>query len=306
MTMPNTIDQAKEDEAIAQFLKSVEGLADKDSNDLPGNLRAMLYGDDGTGKTIAGLGLLNFIVPAHQRIILIDTAQNALSINNHPGLKRSLADGKPRLVRLPYKGEAWLHAFAATVKRRIPPFDNIGGVQFDEFSTMADNMMGVILKVAEDKNPDRPKDDATWPEYKMLARKMKNVIQLFGGLEGVHCTFIAHERTLDKDGYGRPVTKPNFTPSVAPEIRKPMHIITRVSVDENGRRTFQVRPDPLHLAKCKVGKITTKEVEFKELAEKTKGWLEGEIPTEEKETIVPTVVPVTDEETMAEWNDDDV
>jgi hypothetical protein len=55
-----------------------------------------------------------------------------------------------------------------------------------------------------------------------------------------------------------------------------------------------------------VGKITTKEVEFKELAEKTKGWLEGEIPTEEKETIVPTVVQVTDEETMTEWNDDDV
>ena len=306
MTMPDTMDQVAEDESIRMFLASVEGLATKTTPDLPGNLRAMFYGDDGTGKTIAGLGLLNYIVPADQRIVIIDTGQNALSINNHPKLKSLLPDGSPRFVRLPYQGEAWTHSFAATVRRKMAPYDNVGGVQFDEFSTMADSMLGVILKILEKKNPDRPKDDATWPEYKMLLRKMKNLIQLFGGLEGVHCTFIAHERTLDKDGYGRPVCKPNFTPSVGPEIRKPMHIITRVNVDEDGNRTFQVRPDPLHLAKCKVGTITTKEVGFPELAEKTKRWLEGEVPTQETETVMPVAAQVTDEETLNEWDDTDV
>src|ERR1700755_474864 len=106
-----TVEQEKEDEEIRAFLRSVAGLAEKTSNDLPGNLRAMLYGDDGTGKTIAGLALLNFIVPADKRIILIDTAQNALSLNNHPRLKRLLPDGMPRIVRLPHKGERGLHAF---------------------------------------------------------------------------------------------------------------------------------------------------------------------------------------------------
>lgn len=301
MTMPvDSEEQEKEDEAIRQFLSSVQGLDQQRLDDLPGNLRAMFYGDDGTGKTVAGLALLNAIVPANKRIILIDTSQNALSISNHPKLKTLLPDGSPRLVRLPFRGESWLHALAATIRRGILPYDRVGGIQFDEYSSMADSFLGQILKVVEDKNPERPKDDATWPEYKMLLRKMKNLNSKFAALEGVHCVYIAHERTADKDPRNLQIVfKPNFTPSVGPEIRKPMHIIAHVTMDDAGRRKFQVHPDRNHLAKCKVGEIKSKEVEFKELADKTREWLMGAVPTVEERKPEPTVVPVTDEETMS-------
>lgn len=303
MTEPGIIDTDEEFERIRQFLATTEGM--EDASERIGNLRAMLYGDDGTGKSIAGLALLNFTVPADKRIILVDTAENFLSLNNHPGLRTRLPDGMHRIVRLPYRGEAWLHGLEATIRNKVPPFDNIGGVQFDEFSTMADSMMGIILKVVEKANPARPKDDATWPEYKMLLRKMKNIIQIFSRLDGVQCTFIAHLRTSDKDGFGRVIEKPNFTPSVGPEIRKPMHLIANVTVDEEGVRKFQVHPDKTHLAKCKVGGITTREVLFGELAEKTRLWLNGEVPTAVEAPVVEPVITVQDSDTSG-FDDFDV
>lgn len=296
MTDPET--EAAELEAIKQFLATAGNYEGGDLTTRIGNFRGLFYGNDGTGKTIAGLALLNYIVPPGQTILLIDTSENGLSLNNHPALNIRMGDGRPRFRRLQYRGESWLHALAITIRKKVAPFDNIGGIQFDEFATMADSMLGVILKAVEKANPSRPKDDATWPEYKMLLRKMKNIIQTFGALDGVHCTFIAHYRT-DKDGRGLPVESPNFTPSVGPEIRKPMHLIANVTVNDDGEREFQVQPDRGHLAKCKIGGLG-RVVTFPELASKTKGWLGGEVPTEENTTVVERVVEVSDADTMSE------
>jgi hypothetical protein len=296
--MVDAEEEAKELENIRAFLANVAVQGEQGLTDRPGNFRGMFYGNDGTGKTIAGLALLNHIVPADKRIILVDTSENGLSIRNHPGLNQKLPDGSPRITRLRYGGERWLHALAATIRRGQGGFENVGGIQFDEFATMADTMLGIILKVVEAANPTRPKDDATWPEYKMLLRKMKNIIQTFGSLEGVHCVFVAHFRT-DKDGRGLPVEAPNFTPSVGPEIRKPMHLIANLTVNEEGQREFQIQPDRGHLAKCKIGGLG-RTVLFPELANATKKWLNGEIATEEKTEVVERIVNVTDEETMTD------
>jgi hypothetical protein len=95
-----------------------------------------------------------------------------------------------------------------------------------------------------------------------------------------------------------PVEAPNFTPSVGPEIRKPMHLIANLSLDEEGNREFQVQPDKGHLAKCKVGGISSRVVLFPELAEKTKLWLNGELPTAPEQKPVERVVAVTDLDTF--------
>lgn len=286
---------ASEDEQVRAFLDGYSGYAKESPGDNPGNLRAMFYGDDGVGKTIAGLALLNYIVPADRRIILIDTSENRLSINNHAGLQTLLSDGSPRIFRLPFRGETWLRTLATVIRAGEVPFNNVGGLQFDEYATMADSFLGQILEAQEERDPDRPKDDATWPEYKMLLRKMRNLNRNFGSLDGVHCTYIAHLRTSDIGPFNKPIHKPNFTPSVGPEIRKPMHIIAEVTLDDDGNRMFQVMPDKHHTAKCKVGGITTKEVGFEELAVKTKAWLNGVNTTNDQPTQ-PTEVHKVEED----------
>lgn len=288
MTLPDMAtdeETEKKNDEIRKFLERVAARGEQNLATRPGNFRGLFYGNDGTGKTIAGLALLNSIVPASKRIILIDTSENGLSINNHPKLKSRLPDGSPRITRLAYGGERDLHALAGAIELGMGGYENVGGIQFDEFSTMADSLLAGILKTVEKENPNRPKDDATWPEYKMLRRKCINIITTFGALEGVHCTFITHYRT-DKDGRNLPVESPNLIPSVAPEIRKPMHVIAYLSLDETGARTFQVQPDRGHVAKCKLGGLE-RSVGFKELADATKRFVNGETPAETKEIVIP-------------------
>lgn len=275
-----------EDAAINALLESIAGLSSAEVSTRIGNFRGMLYGNDGVGKTIAGLALLNHIVEPDKSILLLDTADNGLSLNNHPGLKTKLSDGTDRIKRYSYKGEAWLHAVAAACERQIAPFDRVGGVQFDELSTMSDGMLAVILKAAEERDKSRPQDDATWPEYKMLLRKMKNITNRFAQVEGVHTIGIAHIRA-DKGAFNRNVESPNFTPAVGREIRKPMHLIANVTVTEGGERRFRVTPTDEIVAKCKIGGLGPV-VGFPQLATSLGEWLGGKGKTVEEQTIEHT------------------
>jgi hypothetical protein len=281
--------EEEEDRAIRELLESIQGLSTSDVATRIGNFRGMLYGYDGVGKTIGGLALLNYIVEPDKTILLLDTSENWLSLNNHPNLKQTkLSDGSNRILRLPYQGETRLHAIAAACEKQISPFDKVGGVQFDELSSMADSMLAGILKIAEARDPSRPQDDATWPEYKQLLRKMKNITNRFAQIEGVHTIGIAHVRT-DKAAFNKMQEAPNFTPGVGREIRKPMHLITNVTVTEDGERRFRVQPTDEQVAKCKIGGMAPV-VNFGTLATETKKWLGGEGETVELQEVIATPV----------------
>jgi hypothetical protein len=278
--------------AIDALLESIQGLSQTDVATRIGNFRGMFYGYDGVGKTIGGLALLNYIVEPDKAILLLDSAENWLSINNHPNLKQAkLSDGSYRIRRYAYRGETWLHAVAAACERKVPPFDNVGGVQFDELSSMADSMLAVILKIAESRDPSRAEDDATWPEYKQLLRKMKNATNRFAQIEGVHTLGIAHVRT-DKAAFNKMQEAPNFTPGVGREIRKPQHLIANVTLTEEGERRFRVQPTPEVVAKCKIGGMAPV-VGFGTLATELKKWLGGEGTTVDTQEVIATPVGAT-------------
>lgn len=290
--------KADEDAAIHELLESIKGLSSSDVTTRVGNFRGMLYGYDGVGKTIGGLAILNYIVEPDKTILLLDTADNGLSLNNHPNLKTKLSDGSSRIVRYAYRGETWLHAVAAACERKTPPFDKVGGVQFDELSSMADSMLAVILKIAEARDPSRPEDDATWPEYKQLLRKMKNITNRFAQIEGVHTIGIAHVRT-DKAAFNKMQESPNFTPGVGREIRKPMHLISNVTITDEGQRQFRVQPTTEQVAKCKIGGMAPV-VDFATLAIEAKKWLGGEGTTVDEQLITTTPVGTDSEPTNEE------
>lgn len=300
MSNPLMTDE-EEERAISELLESIAGLSDTNTSTRIGNFRGMLFGSDGVGKTIGGLALLNYIVPPDKSILLLDTSENWLSLNNHPNLKTILPNGRDRIVRLPYRGETWLHSIAAACERKVPPFDSVGGIQFDELSSMADSMLAVILKIAEARDPSRAEDDATWPEYKQLLRKMKNAVNRLSMLEGVHTISIAHVRS-DKGAYNRMVESPNFTPSVGREIRKPMHLIAYVNVTDTGERQFRVQPDQEHIAKSKIGGLPPV-VSFATLATETKKWLGGEGTTIEEQKVlsVPSVSNESTDDNEEGW-----
>jgi hypothetical protein len=281
--------------AINELLESIEGLSSSDVASRVGNFRGILYGNDGVGKTIAGLALLNYIVEPEKQIILVDTAENVLSINNHPALKQArLSDGSPRIRWVPYRGETRILALAAACERRIPPFHNVGGVQLDELSTMADRLLAGILKIAEARDKSKAPDNAEWPDYKQLLRKMKNITDKFATIEGVHTVAIAHVRS-DKGAFNKMVESPNFTPGVGREIRKPQHLIANVTISDEGDRRFRVQPTTEIVAKCKVGGLGPV-VSFGTMATELKKWLGGEGTTVELQEVIATPVEATEDE----------
>lgn len=247
-------------------------------DELHPHFKCCVYGDSGFGKTVWAMKLAQAITPPDKTIEFIDHMEGWVSLANHKGLR-------DRAHRQKYTGFSQVEFLAEVIAKGIQPFDNIGTVILDEFSSMTYNDLDILVKAQK-------KDTPEWPEYYAGQERARRCLEKLLN-QSINVICVAHIRE-DKLSSGLIVTRPKFVPGFNDIFRQLMHLVTHLSAEEfiqedgtaDYRRSFQVHPTKRVNAKTRVGGLPVN-VEGDELIVAIQEWMQGERETEHNDIIIP-------------------
>ena len=153
--------------------------------------KGLIYGDAGTMKTTAAMRILQAITPKDKMILYIDTAEGWSVLMNYPELKE-------RVVHVPYERIEQLWLLGDAILQKIPPYDKIGGILFDEYTQIHDEDLNWIVQSRADqaekdgkfKDPYQP----ALPDYNAARIRSNRTLAKFMKLPDTHLIFNGHER----------------------------------------------------------------------------------------------------------------
>lgn len=267
---------------MATEAQMMEALADSmdDMSQLVADIKTMIYGESGNGKTVLGMQILQEFTPPDKTILFVDTARGWVSLNNHPELKR-------RAKRMQFKGLSQIDLLMKAIQEGRPGFENIGGLQFDEFSGIQVRDTHVVMKgrgesTGEFAAPTQPDMGVT------TARLIRTFTPIMESELNVVLTSHIREDELKIGSHatGRMVTRPALMPQLSGTIRGMVHEVIYISADTKApvggkpsyARTLQVMPTTKVVAKTRVGGLTptvSPATYMKALHE----WVEGSRPS---------------------------
>lgn len=279
-------------------LNSVLGrMADLGKTPVNKTLALQVYGEPGVGKTVFATQLGKWI--GNGSVLYIDTAENFVSLENHPGL----SDG---VIRLPFDNFGDFGIIAAAIhKKQITP----GCVIIDEFSTACDRLLDELYRSQIGATADEIPTEAIDPRlYKPMSDAAVKAIQLFLQ-EHVHLIILAHEREVaDTDDKKKRIVKPSYSPKNNDAILRALHVSAHMSVRIKGagtnltyERQLQSHPSALVSAKSRIGNlpIRTDPANFAEVIHSwitTPGTGLTEVQQELAPDLEPSEEPILDDE----------
>jgi hypothetical protein len=266
---------ATEAQMMAALAESMD-----DMDQLVADIKTMIYGESGNGKTVLGMQILQKFTPPDKTIIFVDTARGWVSLNNHPELKM-------RTKRMQYKGLTQIELLMKAINEKRPGFDNVGGLQFDEFSSIQVRDTHVVMvgrgeAKGEFAAPTQPDMGVTTAR---LIRSFTPILE--SNLNVVLTSHIREdELKIGSHATGRMVTRPALMPQLSGTIRGMVHEVLYIQADTKAAvggvpsyaRTLQVMPTQKIVAKTRVGGLTptvTPAAYLKALSE----WVEGSRPS---------------------------
>jgi hypothetical protein len=193
-------------------------------------------GDQGTGKTVAGMKILQRITPEDKKIVYIDTAMNFATLNNHPNERR-------RAKVMEYENMEQLLILAQAIRTNPQIKSMIGAVMIDEYSSAvkADRKWIVRTRSNQAAKENKYKDPhhPSQADYLSSQIRSEEVLQAFM-LSGIHVCFITHEKVDEKV-----VTRPDFAPGAANDFQRLIHGVYRSTAKvEAGTLKFQLQLQP--------------------------------------------------------------
>lgn len=244
----------------------------QDMTDVNPNLKGMLYGPSGGGKTVLTMQIAQEITPPDKLILYIDSMEHWVSLQNHPELKN-------RVRRLKYDGLSQIDAIREAIKDGYDFFANVATVVLDELDSMQIDDLDLVA--ANSKEKDHGPDDVTWPDFNKNTVRVRRTMREFLK-QDVNVLCVAHDGE-GKDRRGVVVQRPDFTPKLAKVILEFMHLcgymtadIIKTSEQKNEyKRIVQVHPTGNLITKCRIGGLPF-QVEGKDLIPAIKEWMRGE------------------------------
>lgn len=238
------------------------------ANEKQSSFRGQFYGPSGTGKSVLAAMVMRSLVDiTKQRIIHVDTSEGYVSWRNHPGLQ----DG---ITTLPFTSNEDLRAIAAGIKRKVPGWDNVGGIILDEASKMTEQDVMRVYEARlaglygdKEKALAQAQTGVEGRDYMIALERFKSMITDIFDNRDIHLILLAHEADK-KDRQGNTISVfPDFTPKVRKSAKELLHlsahITSEISKDMNDLtravrvRTAQVHPSSLVDAKCRLNISTT-------------------------------------------------
>lgn len=242
-----------------------------------------IYGDQGTGKTVAGMKYLQRIVPKEKKILYIDSAANWTSLQNHPELM-------DRVKLMEYENMEQLQVLARMLRISEELRSKIGGVMLDEYSVMSARDQAWIVRVRSEQMADEGKFkdpfQPTLPDY--LGQKLRSgeVVNDFL-VSKTHTVFIAHEKLDDIK-----VIQPDFPEKTGKEWQRLLHGVFHATYEVKGNEEFypmQLKPFNRISAKNRIGGLG----QFATIEQIAEAYLKWGVTQEEVKGIVE--VPVAPE-----------
>lgn len=261
------------------------------------NVTGIIYGDNGTGKTITAIRLAQRILDwkGGGEILFLDAVNAWRSVKNHPDLQ-------PRLKRLKYEGKSQLDIIIEAIQWQAPGFENIKVIILDEMSSMTDRDGDVVLEARSNADKSKDPDVLTQPDMGATTERMRRtVIKLLQ--QEISVIFVAHVRQDEDKNVGYKVTRPRFMPKFSGTIREGLDFVVHMSAgpaqNVNGQvtyeRTVQSHPTTTVVAKTRVGGLQLKETPDNWIDGVIR-WLEGKVGDDNTQVIVnDTPVDVSEE-----------
>lgn len=250
------------EDALARIMASAVDASEKQST-----FRGMLYGNDGTGKTVLTAQVMKSLVKPGDLLLYIDTSEGYVSLRNIPGL----SDG---FKIVPFTTFEDLRILAKAIKDKVGPFANVKGIVLDELSKMviidANRVYEARVSGAYgDKEANLAKDQGVKEgrDYMFALERFQKVWDELLDLRDVHLIATAHQKDrVDKQGNIIGI-EPNLSPKIGKHAREMLHLVahitSRIVKDVNDlkatayERTAQVHPSVSVLAKCRLPIKTT-------------------------------------------------
>lgn len=207
----------------------------------------LIYGESGTGKTVLAS------TAVQERGLFIDAVEGWVSLVNFPELRS-------KMHRMVYQGRSQIDSICDAIEEGIEPFASYDTIILDEVSTMATLDLDVVLAANSQKIADKDPNVPTQPDFNANTERMRRTLSRLLKLP-VNVILVSHVRE-DKDARtGVMYTRPSFTPKLRTTIAGFMHVIGRLTVDEQSGpdgdtiyvRKLQVRPTVQITAKTRIG-----------------------------------------------------
>lgn len=257
---------------IKALMASMVSMKDKKAAGVP--LVTVVSGDQGTGKTTSTVKLIYNVVAPDKRIIYMDSAQGWSTLMNDPQFQTEDFDNRVKWMQ--YENMEQQLILAAAIRDKVPPFDTIGGVILDEYSSMVKKDRTWIVKARsqqKEKKNEGFKDpfQPSQPDYLASQIRSEEVINAYLAT-GIHIGFTSHEK-LDKDTLQ---IRPDFSPGAGNDLQRLVHSVLRAStkVDKSGNVTRQLQLQPFGRvsAKNRIGGMGNFASDIMEVVEAYKKW----------------------------------
>lgn len=271
------------------------------------NFKGMIYGTMGHGKTHLALQILDEIVEPDKIILHVDTSHNK-DVAPQVGMRH-------KVQPLPFTTIEDLRLVAEAITEQQAPWNIIGGILFDESSTIAledlDRIYETRKHLIETGQRKMPKEGIPetpdWADYRPGLQRFRSLTSNLHNVPGLHVVEVAHERFNEKLN----AITPDFAPAIVKEIVKPLHLVARLVADVSQQvgsdeatytRTVQIHPVGLVQAKSRLGVPTVKfGAEF--LPGIVKGWVDAGAIEHPEQPPIPEPAVVGGPGSDSEGND---
>lgn len=249
-------------------------------------LKVAVYGDQGTRKTVTAMRLAQAASVPDDKILYIDSAENWSSMQNHPEVMRNV-------IRFPFKNVESLWTLAKAIQKGNPPFDRIGAVVFDEYSSIISYDTNWITEARSKqvekeggfKDPFKPE----WPDYRAVEVRSYKTMMMFMHVTSrkLNLIYVAHENYYEKEN----MIRPNMPAATAKSFQGLLQGVYRSTLDHENKKdksspiVHRLQTMPLNRVSCKnriggVGLFTSVD----ELIKAYRVWGNVDIVNEVKET----------------------
>lgn len=217
----------------------------------------MIYGSHGTAKTTLAMWLAQNLISDTGRILLVDSADGWVSLDNAPALKESA-------YRVAFKGYGDLPALANAIDKKTKTkkldFGLVEVVVIDEIDSIADDTLNVTVREKHGTRDGDQTPEVEGKDYKPMGDLIKQAVKEFQKA-GVHVILIAHDKER-KDHRNVTITGPSLSPQLKKGIMELMHVVAHTTSEIKGTakepvysRQIQAQPTALVEAKTRIGAL---------------------------------------------------
>lgn len=212
----------------------------------------LIYGDVGTGKTTKAMAIMQGILPQGKKIVYVDSAAGWTTLMNYPWMMRD-EKGELNVLRMNYFNIETLQALAHSIKEGKGRYGEIGGIIFDEYTSMHDLDLNWIVQKRSDQAEKRGefKDRFTpaLPDYNAARIRSNETIQAFMAT-GIHQIFIGHSKVTKKFE-----TMPDMPEKAGKSLYTKLHFAYLAKFNDKGDAVLQTQGAKRELAKNRINGI---------------------------------------------------